>query len=421
LQRQVRSLAFQKVLILQVTYGEYRARCGCCATFRNSPPGVEPRAQYDNQVRQSVLDRIFEDGMSVEALRAAMKRDFYLDLSEGFVYDCLHREVARLDMADYRRWALHQFAGTLCVDELHLGKYTLLLATDPVADFPVAFALVKRNDQDHLRRFLNNLKTWGFSPQTVITDRSPLYPAVLAEVWPQAQHQLCVFHVLEDVTDEVLDAVKRYRRELARRGNRGRRRRRGRPKKQARRKMTRKQQAQFVYKHRYLLVKRPEKLSEGDFARLRTMYGDLPALQTLRMFMTQIYELFSPEQTRRAAGHRRGALVRNATYQGVPELSRVLAMLSPEQFEKMVAYLRRPYFCRIRTNNHVERTNRKLRFFEKVRYKWRRRRAIVRFLVIALARWRAAQTPPEPASPPDQKAPRNQRKTCEKGSCALSA
>ena len=33
-----------------------------------------------------------------------------------------------------------------------------------------------------------------------------------------------------------------------------------------------------------------------------------------------------------------------------------------------------PISQRVRTNNHVERTNRMFRFLEKVRYKWRRRR-----------------------------------------------
>jgi hypothetical protein len=36
----------------------------------------------------------------------------------------------------------------------------------------------------------------------------------------------------------------------------------------------------------------------------------------------------------------------------------------------------------------VERTNRRLRFLEKVRYKWRRRRTLVRFVVLTLDLWR---------------------------------
>jgi len=41
----------------------------------------------------------------------------------------------------------------------------------------------------------------------------------------------------------------------------------------------------------------------------------------------------------------------------------------------------------VRTNNHVERANRRLRFWEKARYKWRRRRWVVRFVLLALDRW----------------------------------
>ena len=54
-----------------------------------------------------------------------------------------------------------------------------------------------------------------------------------------------------------------------------------------------------------------------------------------------------------------------------------------------MAYLKNPMGRRVRTNNHVERTNRMFRFLEKVRYKWRRRRTLVRFVVVTLdAIWR---------------------------------
>src|SRR3954447_11405326 len=246
--RRVRTIAYKQVVFLDVTYGEYRARCSCRTTFRTTPPGVEPRALYDNKVRQAVLDRILDDGMSAERVIASMRRDFSLDLSDGFVYDCLDREVKRLDMADHRRWVLDHFSGTLCIDELHLGRNTLLLATDPLQDLPVAFALVASNDKDHMRRFLGNLKTWGLLPEVLVTDGSNLYPTILAELWPDARHQLCVFHVLKELHKHVLDAVRRLRRGLSRRGNRGRKRKPGRPPKgRAKRKgLTNKEKSAFI-------------------------------------------------------------------------------------------------------------------------------------------------------------------------------
>src|SRR3982750_4882432 len=197
--RRVRTVAYQRVAYLEITCGEYQARCSCCTTFRSCPEQVLPRALYDNKVRDLVRDRILKDGMNVEQTLESLRREYLLDLSTGFVYDVLHDHAAQLDMAAHRRKVLDHFSGTLCVDELHLGRFTLLLATDPLQDLPVAFALVGANDQGHMQRFLKNLKTWGLMPRVVVTDGSNLYPAVLAELWPEADPQLCVFPVIQDI------------------------------------------------------------------------------------------------------------------------------------------------------------------------------------------------------------------------------
>src|SRR5215211_6113746 len=232
--RTVRTVAYKAIALLKITYGEYEARCACCTTFRNTPEGVRPKAHYDNKVRDLVLERLLKDGMSIERALESIRREFLLELSSGFVYDVLRDQAAELEMAAHRLKVLEHFSGTLCVDELHLGRFTLLLATDPLSDLPVAFALVGANDQDHMRRFLQNLKTWGLSPDVVVTDGSNLYPAVLAELWPDADHQLCVFHVVKDINKLILDAVRRLRTAMTRRGRAGRKKKRGRKGKRAR-------------------------------------------------------------------------------------------------------------------------------------------------------------------------------------------
>jgi len=389
--RLVRTIAYKQVVFLDVTYGEYRARCACCTTFRTTPPGVEPRALYDNKVRQAVLDRILDDGMSTERVIASMRRDFLLDLSDGFVYDCLDREVRRLDLADHRRWVLDRFSGTLCVDELHLGHNALLLATDPLQDLPVAFALVAANDKDHMRRFLGNLKTWGLAPEVMVTDGSNLYPTILAELWPGARHQLCVFHVLTELHKHVLDAVRRLRRGLSRRGNRGRKRKPGRrPKGRAKRRgLTNKEKSIFIFKHRWLIVRRRDEMTDQERADLATMLSYLPELRTLRDFVDGLAMLFEEGQGEARAWSRHAALIANRSFLAVPELASAVGALAAEKFAKTIAFLKSPACRRVRTNNHVERVNRKLRYEEKARYKWRKRRTTVRFLVLLLDRyWR---------------------------------
>lgn len=389
LTRTVRTVAYKAVAFLEITYGEYGARCNCCTTFRNTIDGVLPRALYDNKVRDLVLERILEDGMSIERTLLSLQREFLLDLSTGFVYDLLRDQAEQLDMAAHRRKVLDHFSGTLCVDELHLGRFTLLLATDPLADLPVAFALVAANDQDHMRRFLGNLKTWGLNPTVVVTDGSNLYPGVLGELWPEADHQLCVFHVIKEINQLILAAVRRMQKAMNRRGQAGRKKKRGRKTAQAkaaaaRRGLTVKEKASFVYRRRHLIVKRREKLTELESDDLGRMLEYLPELATLRRFADRIYWVFDTPKDWHQACCRRAALVHDPEFRTVPELVQAMEQLDPGKFPKLMAYLNNPLSRRVRTNNHVERTNRMFRFLEKVRYKWRRRRTLVRFVVLTL-------------------------------------
>jgi transposase-like protein len=420
--RRVRTVAYKTVAYLELTCGEYQAQCSCCTTFRNTPEDVLPRALYDNKVRDLVLDRILKDGMNVEQTLASLRREFLLDLSTGFVYDVLHDHAAQLDMAAHRRKVLKHFSGTLCVDELHLGQYTLLLATDPISDLPVAFALVDTNDQPHMRRFLQNLKVRGLNPRVVVTDGSNLYPALLAELWSEAEHQLCVFHVIKDINKLVLDAVRRLRNAMKRRGQAGRKKKRGRKSKEAkaaarRRGPTVKEKAHFVFRHRYRIVQRRENLTAAERDDLSRMLEYLPELATLRHFADRISWLFDTPKDFHQASCRRAAILRDPAFLAVPELVKAMEQLSAEKFPKIMAYLTNPISRRVRTNNHVERTNRMIRFWEKVRYKWRRRRTLVRFMVLKLddiwGHWSPLEA--KPKTTPQPKDDKRRKPKCDDG------
>ena len=114
------------------------------------------------------------------------------------------------------------------------------------------------------------------------------------------------------------------------------------------------------------------------------MLSYLPELATLRRFAERIYWLFDTPKDYHQASCRLSAIVRDPAFRAVPELVKALEQLSAEKFPKIMAYLNNPVSQRVRTNNHVERTNRMVRFWEKVRYKWRRRKTLVRFVVLRL-------------------------------------
>ena len=108
----------------------------------------------------------------------------------------------------------------------------------------------------------------------------------------------------------------------------------------------------------------------------------LPDLAVRRRFVDRVYGIFDGAASAAAAAARRDALAAEAEFQAVPELAKAIRRLESPSFAKVAGYLDRPEGLRERTNNHVERTNRALRLLEKVRYRWRRRRTLVRFVAL---------------------------------------
>lgn len=389
-QRKVRSLCYQEILWLEVRYGEYVAKCNCCQSFHSHPAGVDLKAKYDHKVRQAVIDRILCDKLNLSAVAVSMERDFLLKLSTGYIYSVLAYAIRQFDGNAFRQQVLSEFSGVLCIDEIHLGKRVLLLASDPIADNPVACALVSRNDAAHMRRFMKNLKNRGFSPNTVVSDRSHLYPSTLAAVWPEAQHQLCVFHVIAEINKLILKEVRKIRRELKpKQIKKGR----GRPSKkmQARVAKLKKKQAQAdaLFRQRHALVRKRSKMNTKQLEQLDQLTALSPTLATLRKFTDDLHALFSLRRSKTKAWKIWRSMRRRAKYLGIESLAKALEVLSKANMKKLLVYLDQPLENRTktRTNNHVERCNRKLRYLEKVRYKWRQSKTIIKHVLLQFEKW----------------------------------
>jgi hypothetical protein len=102
-------------------------------------------------------------------------------------------------------------------------------------------------------------------------------------------------------------------------------------------------------------------------------------------------------------------------YQGVRELVEALDLLAVPNLVKGMAFVGQPDRKQARTNNHVERMNRRLRFAEKVRYRWRKRKWVVRSVVLLLdvywgqaaagtRRKQGKRSPPQPSGRGKRKA-----------------
>jgi hypothetical protein len=398
--RKVRSLAYQEILWLEIHYGEYVAKCRCRKSFHSHPRGVDLKAKYDHKVRQAIIDRVLKDKLNLTVVQASMERDFLIRLSTGYVYAALEYAIKQFDGKEFRRQVLSEFSGVICIDEIHLGRRVLLLASDPIADNPLACAMVSRNDAEHMRRFLRNLKNRGFSPHTVVSDRSHLYPASIASVWPAAKHQLCVFHVIAEINKLILDEARRVRRELKpKQIKKGRGRPRRRQQAQALRLKKQRAQADLLFRKRHVLVKRQSKMKRQEKQWLEQLTNLSPTLATLRQFADDVYQLFTVRRSKLKAWRIWRRMRRRTKYLALPSLAKALELLNKANMQKLLAYLDRPTGERtkIRTNNHVERCNRVLRYLEKVRYKWRRSRTIIRHVLLQFQNW--LETRQKPLTP----------------------
>jgi transposase len=108
-----------------------------------------------------------------------------------------------------------EFSGILCVDEVYQGQLALLVAVDPAAplgDRLIGYQLVQEPvDSGIVEAFLQRLAGMGLRPDQVVTDGSTLYPRVLARVWPQAAHQLCLFHETRRLTRAAMAVISQVR------------------------------------------------------------------------------------------------------------------------------------------------------------------------------------------------------------------
>lgn len=191
----------------------------CHHYFRVQPPFLQRGAIYTNRMIDRAIQSVYEDGMAMRRVTVRMARDFWVRPSEGTIRRWCRAYSETFDFAaDYQPWVVSEFSGILCVDEVYQGRLALFLAVDPAApdgERLVGYQLGHDTvDATEVERFLAHLQEVGLDPEEVITDGSKLYPTVLAKVWPNAAHQLCLFHETRHVTRAVMKAINAVRKSV---------------------------------------------------------------------------------------------------------------------------------------------------------------------------------------------------------------
>jgi transposase/transposase-like protein len=205
-------------VLVHLTVGVHNCR-NCRHYFRVQPPFMRRDAIYTNRVTAKAVQSVYQDNMAFRKVAERLARDFWVRPSEKTIRQwCRVYSEAFTFETDYQPWVVSEFSGILCIDEVYQDQLALLLAVDPAApegDRLVGYQLLTGAvDSAHVETFLTRLREVGIEPAEVITDGSSLYPAVLGKVWPQAAHQLCLFHETRRITGAVMKLINRVRRDL---------------------------------------------------------------------------------------------------------------------------------------------------------------------------------------------------------------
>jgi Transposase len=262
---------------------------------------------------------------------------------------------------DYLERALAHFSGYLAADELYDGPFCVLSLVDNRAFNRLSFRVLEHDPtQNDIRRFLGDFKARlderGLTVRGITTDGSELYPKPLHELWPDAPHQVCEFHVLKEITKAVLHALATTRKELR---DRIPKQPRGRPPKaeraQSRKAARQQEQVSKLFEHRYLFVR--HRLTADQKRTLQRITRGLAHLRRLRQIMEEVYRLFD-RRCRTETALARLAQLRRCVSR-FKWLGRALNNLSSPNLEKALTFLDDKLLPT--TSNAVERSNRRYR------------------------------------------------------------
>jgi hypothetical protein len=282
--------------------------------------------------------------------------------------------------------ALADFSGYLAIDEVYDGPFCILSVVDNHRYNRLAFRVLDHDPtQDDVRAFLGQfqgqLDERGRGVRGVTTDGSPLYPKVIKDLWPQARHQVCEFHVLKEVVQAVLHALAKLRKEMAAQIPKQPR---GRPSKRRQGRAWliayRKRRVVDLFEHRHLFVR--HHLSPTQQKQLRELMYGRPQLRTLRKIMDEVYRLFDRRCRTQTALKKLQKLRRRVRrFRG---LGQSLDKLKSPNLERALVFLDDKLLGA--TSNAVERANRRFRKAQKSIYSARTKEHLEQRLALDMHR-----------------------------------
>ncbi len=288
---------------------------------------------------------------------------------------------------DYIDKALSEFSSYIAADELYDGPFCVLFIVDNHKFNRLYYEVLDHNPTKEdmvqfFKHFKRMLDARNLAVKGITTDGSPLYPEPIAEVFGEAEHQSCQFHVIQEINKAILKAVAQVRREVKQKKiKRLRGRTCGRQAKRIAQKNKRLQEKiANLFEYRYLFVK--HRLSEKEKRTLQRITRGFKQLRSLRLIMDEVYRLFDRRCRMDTALEKLAKLRRRV--RRFTKLRETLKKLWSPNLEKALTFLDDSLLPA--TSNAVERANRRHRKMQKSIYRVRTRDHISQRIAIDMQR-----------------------------------
>ncbi len=196
---------------LALRVAQYPCADPTCPRKSFTPPLAEaPPYAHTSRRLQQIASAVYRQGRAPLRLMATeLQTHWHTGTGKSSVLRWHQATVAQ----DHPRPERLPFSDVLCIDEVYERvagqRQPIFTCVDPVAGITVRIP-VAHADAEHLAAAMRQVQALGAQPRVIVSDLWAAYPEALAAVWPQAQRQLCWFHVMQWVTRQLARVLKQY-------------------------------------------------------------------------------------------------------------------------------------------------------------------------------------------------------------------
>ncbi len=373
--RKVKVACLERERVIKYYVGQYKYyddASGKIKYITEKIPNVTGKYRHDNETIFMAVEHTIKNEMTISYASKYSRDTLNLTTSVSTIWRWIG--IIDIEVEAYKKMeekVLENFSGHVSVDEVYDGGDGIVILTDPIRDTILSADLVENNvKNDNIVEIFTKLKTKGKEVKNCVRDGSPLYVNTISSIFINVLLQTCIFHLLKNCLKHFMDWHKKLRRETKqikvgkKKNSKG------------------KKLKQFLYRTRYLFVKKDLSLEERD--KLKCIIDAYPRFRILRYLFLKLMRIFSSVSLGEAERRYWDFIIDPAVNDYIPKVADLLKKYYDKN--ELFTYLLFDKSIRkkIRSSNHTERKNRRFRKKQKTHYRIRktdRRVKMLRFMV----------------------------------------